>query len=247
MSQAETAASGSSAESATITTLVGDLALAAGEPADALAAYERAAARQPPRSLTELGMARALTALDRTDEAIAVLETSIARFPEPALLTLLGELYEATGRTGEASQIYAQTASLIDRHGAAGEDNSLEAARFHADHADPEDALRFAEIAYRNRPTVFAADVLAWSLTRAGRADEALAYVELANRLETDAVDIHVHTAAAYAAMGRTTEARDALWKAFTGVPYPFPELPPVAIDLANQLGLPIPPPWAGT
>ena len=32
---------------------------------------------------------------------------SIDRFPEPALLTLLGELYEATGRTDEASAIYA--------------------------------------------------------------------------------------------------------------------------------------------
>ena len=244
MAQAETAASAIASESVTITTLVGDLALAAGEPSVALAAYERAAAREPARSLTELGMARALAALDRTDAAIELLTASIDRFPEPALLTLLGELYEATGRTEEASAIYAETAALIDRHGASGEDNSLEAARFHADHADPHDAVTFARIAFHNRPTVFAADALAWSLTRAGRADEALTYVELANRLGTDSVDVHVHTAAAYAATGHTTEARAALTKAFAGAPYPFPELRPIATDLAAQLDITVPATW---
>jgi tetratricopeptide (TPR) repeat protein len=245
MSQAETAASGNASESATITTLVGDLALAAGEPTVALAAYRHADAQQPQRSLTELGMARALAALDRTDEAIDILTTSIDRFPEPALLTLLGELYEATGRTGEASAIYAQTAALIDRHGASGEDNSLEAARFQADHGDPDDAVRFARTAFHNRPTVFAADVMAWSLTQAGRADEALPFVELANRLGTDAVDMHVHTAAAYAGAGRTAEARAALTDAFAGSPYSFPELRPIAIELAGQLDVTVPDVWA--
>ena len=245
MSQAETAASGNASESAAITTLVGDLALADGEPTVALAAYQRSAAHLPQRSLTELGMARALAALDRTGEAIDILTASIDRFPEPALLTLLGELYEATGRTDEASAIYAQTVALIDRHRASGEDNSLEAARFRADHADPDDAVRFARIAFQNHPTVFAADVMAWSLTRAGRADEALPFVELANRLGTDAVDIHVHTAAAYAAAGQTAQARAALTKAFAGVPYPFPELRPFAIELAGQLDIAVPAAWA--
>jgi len=245
MSQAETAALANASESATITTLVGDLALAAGEPSVALAAYERAAAREPERSLTELGIARALAALDRTDAAIDVLTTSIDRFPEPALLTLLGELYEATGRTDHASAIYVQTATLIDRHGASGEDNSLEAARFHADHADPDDAVRFARIAFDNRPTVFAADVMAWSLTRAGRADEALTYVDLANRLGTDSVDMHVHTAAAYAAAGQPVDARIALTEAFKGTPYSFPELRPIAIELAAQLDIAVPGAWA--
>ena len=245
MSQAETAALADASESAAITTLVGDLALAAGKPSMALAAYERAAAREPDSSLTELGMARALAALDRTDAAIDILTTSIDRFPEPALLTLLGELYEATGRTDEASAIYVQTATLIDRHGASGEDNSLEAARFHADHADPDDAVRFARIAFHNRRTVFAADVMAWSLTRAGQADEALPFAELANRLGTDSVDMHVHTAAAYSAAGRAAEAKEALTEAFTGSPYSFPELRPVAIELARQLGITVPDTWA--
>jgi tetratricopeptide (TPR) repeat protein len=247
MSQAETAAFGNASESATIATLVGDLALAAGEPEEALTAYRRAEGHEAGRSLTALGRARALAALGRPGEAIGILETSIAGFPEPALMTVLGELYEATGRTEEAERIYAQTAALIDRHGAAGEDNSLEAARFHADHRDPDDAVRFAELAFRNRPTVFAADTLAWSLTRAGRADEALPYVRLAQRLGTDHADIRVHSAAAFAAAGMTAEARDALGEAFEGVPYPFPELRPVGAELAAQLGISVPPEWSPT
>jgi tetratricopeptide (TPR) repeat protein len=244
MSQAETAAFGNDFESATIATLVGDLALAAGKPDEALAAYQRAEQHQAGRSLNALGQARALAALGRTDEAVRILETSVASFAEPALMTVLGELYESTGRSADAELIYERTATLIDRHGAAGEDNSLEAARFHADHADPDDAVRFAELAFRNRPTVFAADTLAWSLTRAGRADEALRYVQLAHRLGTDHVDIRVHSAAAFAAAGMTAEAREEMRSAFDGVPYPFPELRPIAADLARQLGLAVPPEW---
>ncbi len=133
---------------------------------------------------------------------------------------------------------------MIDRHGAAGEDNTLEAARFHADHADPEDAVRFAELAFDHRPTVFAADALAWSLTRAGRADEALPYVEQALRLGTASVDMQVHAAAAYAAAGLTEEARDALTEAFDDTPYTFPELPSIATLLAGELGVAVPPAW---
>jgi tetratricopeptide (TPR) repeat protein len=157
---------------------------------------------------------------------------------------VLGELYEATGRNAEARDLYAETAALIDRHGASGEDNTLEAARFHADHADPANAVRFAELAYDKRPTVFAADALAWSLTRAGRADEALPYVEQAFRLGTDSVDMKVHAAAAYAAAGLTPKAVDALADAFRAAPYAFPELPPIALELAGQLGVAVPRAW---
>ncbi len=245
MVQAETAASGNTSETATIATLVGDLALTAGEPESALEAYGRAEAAEPGRSLTTLGRARALAALDRTDEAITILEASIAEFPEPALMTVLAELYERTGERAAASDLYVETAKLIERHGAAGEDNTLEAARFHADHADPADAVRFAQLAFERRPTVFAADALAWSLTRAGRADEALPYVEQAGRLGTDAVDLHVHAAAAYEAAGRDDQARAALAEAFAATPYAFPELPPIATQLAGRLGIDVPPAWA--
>lgn len=245
MSQAETAAFGNSSETAAIATLVGDLALAAGEPDEALAGYRRAEAAEPGRSLTSLGMARALAALGRTDDAIATLETSIAEFPEPALMTVLGELYEVTGRTADARALYAETAKLIDRHGSAGEDNTLEAARFQADHGDPREAVRSAKLAYRTRPTVFAADALAWSLTRAGRATEALPYLEQADRLGTDAVDMQVHAAATYAAADLRQKATEALTEAFRATPYMFPELQPIAVELAGQLGVAVPHAWA--
>jgi hypothetical protein len=86
---------------------------------------------------------------------------------------------------------------------------------------------------------------MAWSLTRAGQADEALPFVELANRLGTDAVDMHVHTAAAYAAAGRAAQARAALTEAFAGSPYSFPELRTVAIELAGELDVTVPGTWA--
>ncbi|HEY3484246.1 MAG TPA: tetratricopeptide repeat protein, partial [Ilumatobacteraceae bacterium] len=245
MAQAETAATGNVAESATIATLVGDLALAAGEPAEALAAYERAEAHESGRSLTALGTARALAALGRVDDAISVVDASIARFPEPAVLTMLGELYERAGRAGDARAVYERTAALIDRHGEAGEDNSLEKARFHADHGDVDVAVQSAERAFRIRPTVFAADTLAWALTRAGRPNDALSYLEQAHRLGTDTVDMHVHAAAAYAGAGMRDRAIDSLEAAFAHAPYTFPELRPIAAELAGELGVAVPRAWA--
>ena len=68
--------------------------------------------------------------------------------------------------------------------------------------------------------------------------------MEQANRLGTGSVDMHVHAAATYAAAGLTQDAREALTEAFGATPYTYPELRPIAAQLAGQLGLDVPFEW---
>ena len=245
MSQAETAAVGDPSETATIATLVGDLALAAGEPEEALAAYGRAEAAEPGRSLTALGTARALAALDRTDEAIAILEASIAGFPEPALMTVLGELYEATGRTGEARDLYVRDGGVDrpSRRGRRGQHprgrplprrprrprrrGALRRARLR----QPPDGVR------RRRPRVVA------DPRGAGRRGAAVrgAGAPTRHRVGRHAGPCRRRVRGRRPDAGRERRARP---RRSDATPYTFPELPPIATELAGQLGLDVPPTW---
>ncbi len=62
----------------------GRQALAAQRPADALAAFDQALAADPDSSPSAIGRAAALVALDRVDEAVAVLVALVTRYPNNA-------------------------------------------------------------------------------------------------------------------------------------------------------------------
>jgi tetratricopeptide (TPR) repeat protein len=244
MQQAETAASGNADEGATIAVLVGDLALADGDATTALAAFDRAERLSPGRTLTLLGRARAFVALDRDGEALALLTEAAPRIPEPAIWTLLGDVQSAAGLEAEAAETYAHARSLIERHGASGEDNALEAALFEADHGDPLAAVTFAQRAYDIRPTVFTADALGWALVRAGRPAEAAPFMAEALRLGTDAAELHVHAAAAARAGGDRSLAASQLETAFARAPWPSLHLRAEAARLAAELSVAVPEAW---
>ena len=121
----------------------------------------------------------------RLDVAASLLESVIQRFPEPAALTLLGEVQTARGLMEEADQAFATVRVIADLQRDAGAVVDLELARFMADHGNPEQALALSRAAYEERPTVFAAHVLAWSLHQAGDSVSALPYANEALRLGT--------------------------------------------------------------
>jgi tetratricopeptide (TPR) repeat protein len=89
--------------------------------------------------------------------------------PIPEFVIALGETYTAAGRLAEAAQQYALVDVMIQLAGENGVQTDAEFALFLADHGgDPARAVALAETAYTARPSVFAADVLAWSRFRAG-------------------------------------------------------------------------------
>ena len=243
MLQAEQAAT-SAADRATIATFVGDQLLADRDLAGAAAAYGRARAAQPGLATTELGRARLDAAQGRLDEAIATLATQVERSPAPAAAGLLGELQMAAGRDADATASLALAEAGTALLAGAGSDVDLESALLTADHGDPVEAVALAEQAYATRATVFTADTLGWALTRAGRATQALPFVEESLQLGTRSPGLRAHAALAYAAAGQNDRAAAELTIAFESSAWLVPALRAEASALGDRLELAVPEDW---
>ena len=86
----------------------------------------------------------------------------------------------------------------------------LELALFEADHGDPKAALDLAKAAYAERPTIKAADALAWANLKNGRIGEARKRSAEALRLGTQDPILLYHAGAIAAAAGdHKTALRD--------------------------------------
>ena len=108
------------------------------------------------------------------------------RRPQPDYLITLGDLLWSQGRTKDADQQYATVQAINQLFVANGGDADIELALFNADHdIDPPATYEKARAAYERRPSVTAADTVAWAAYKAGRIDDAQAYVALAKRLGT--------------------------------------------------------------
>ena len=244
MQAAEQAAIAEPASRAVLAGFVGDLQLASGDTDAASASYARALAAAPHLLNAELGQARVAIAEGRLDAAATTLHELVARSPQPAVATLLSDLDTLTGDTtgaAEAIDLVRANDRLLQ---AAGVTIDLESAIFEADRGDPATALTYAQAAYAARHTVFTADAMGWALTRAGRAAEALPYVDEALALGTPTASLHVHAAAAAAATGDAARARSELTTAFAQSPWFALPLRPVATELADSLGVVVPTAW---
>ncbi|MFK0186972.1 tetratricopeptide repeat protein [Streptomyces rubiginosohelvolus] len=160
---------------------LGELAWERGEPEEAVAQFD-AALRTDSGQLTSLaGRARALAALDRTDEALAAYQSVLEKLPRPQYALELGELYESLGLDGDARTQYAKLREMVAAAKKDGVDESLVLARFEADHGDPEAAVELLRAQWRGQHRSAAvADALGWALHRAGESEEGLEYAQLA-------------------------------------------------------------------
>ncbi|MFI6939745.1 tetratricopeptide repeat protein [Streptomyces sp. NPDC050418] len=205
------ASASSPADRAYVATELGHLARRHGDYKTALRHYELAL-RESPSALPALeGRGRARAATGRTDAALRDLREVVRRAPLPGSLVALGELYEASGRSGAAREQYALVDAWVALARANGVNTDLETALASADHGDPKAALRAARAEYARRATVHTADALAWALHANGRSDEALPYTREATATGyRDAAFLH-HRGTIEAATGRDTAARRSL------------------------------------
>jgi tetratricopeptide (TPR) repeat protein len=240
--QAETAGAGAAFDVALVVTLEGDLAFNHGDVDGAAEAYARALDLSPDAVLARLGQARVAAARGHLEGAVAQLSELTARYPLPAALTLLADLQTVSGRTEDAARTAALVRDVFALQRASGAVVDFEEAVFEADHGA--DAVDFAAAAYAERPTVFAADAYAWALRQAGRAAEAVPYVEEAQRLGTADAGIHFHAAAIYADLGDRDGATAELGAAFSINPWFSFLHRGDATQLSAELGVPLPAAW---
>jgi tetratricopeptide (TPR) repeat protein len=193
---------------------LGNLEFARGHLEAAEQAYRQSLLRLPEYHLALAGLARVTAARGDLPSAIALFERATAKLPLPESIVGLGETLEAAGRSSEAADEYALAEAMQRLNAANGVQVDLELAAFFADHGDSGTAVRLARAAWVERPTVLAADVLAWSLYRDHQVERAGRWLRQSLRLGTDSSRLLYHAGMIEAALGATADARRHLSRA---------------------------------
>ena len=215
---------------------LGNLQFATGDLAAARETYLRALARLPDYHLALAGLAKVAAADGDLPAAIDLYQRAKARLPLPEIVVGLGETLEAAGRIEAAKDEYALAEAMQRLNASYGMRVDLELAGFFADHGDASTALRLARRAHAERPTVFAADTLAWALYRIGRPQAALPFTHEALRLGTRSSRLLFHAGVIEAAIGRDVAARTHLAAALRLNPAFSPLEAPRAAALLKDL-----------
>jgi len=214
MSAAVSAGAGTAENTEYVRVQLGNLYFATGDLDAAERTYQLSLAHLPDYHFALAGLARVEAARGNLDSAVDLYAKATARLPLPELVIGLGEALEAAGRRDEAEDQYALVGAIQRLFSANGVRNDLELAAFFADHGDADQAVTLALAGYAERPTIFAADMVAWALHRAGHSDEALPYVAEALRLGTQNSRLLYHAGVIEAAAGQSELARQHLAQA---------------------------------
>jgi tetratricopeptide (TPR) repeat protein len=161
------------------------------------------------------GLAQLHAAREEYDAAIALYEQVTARYPIPDYVIALGDAYAAAGMPEAASRQYALVDAINQLYQANGVNTDLQMALFLADHdRDLDESLRQARASAEARPSIQAADALAWALYKSGHLEEARTHAEEALRLGTQQPLYLFHAGMIAAKQGDTIAARHYLGRA---------------------------------
>lgn len=183
--------------------------------------YLAAVHMQPDYAYGQAGLARVAAAHKEYAAAATILEAVIARLPLPEFVIMLGDVYEVMGQADLARQQRDLVHVMQQINVAAGMNVDLELAAFKVEYGNnPQEALALARAAYAARPTIFAADAVAWALYKIGEYDEAWRLSQEALRLGTQDALLHYHAGMIAQARGDLENAQKQLDKALTTNPY---------------------------
>lgn len=157
------------------------------------------------------GRGRVTAAAGDYTNAVRFYEEALERLPLPEFAIPLGDLYRLTGQMEKADERYGLVRVIQKLNQTAGISVDLELALFEADYGDPVTALQLARQAYAARPSIHAADVLAWALHRNGRSEEARPLSAESLRLGTQDALLHYHAGVIAQAAGDVEGARQHL------------------------------------
>jgi tetratricopeptide (TPR) repeat protein len=132
------------------------------------------------------GQAKIAAARGDLEQAATFYRQAFNRMPLPEYAIALGDVYAEMGEKVKAEEQYDLVKSMDKLLRAHGVETDLEIALFNADHdIDLQPSLAKARAAYDARPSIHAADALAWTLYKTGNYKEAQKYSSEAMRLGT--------------------------------------------------------------
>jgi tetratricopeptide (TPR) repeat protein len=192
-----------------------------GHVPQAEASYLEALATYPNYYRALAGLAQVRTAQGRYPDAIALYQQALAIIPMPEYAAALGDIYATLERHEEAHKQYA----LVEYIGYLNSLNKIlynrELAYFYADHdLKPAEALELARKELEVRQDIYAYDVLAWTLYKNGKAEEALPAIREALKLGTQDARLLFHAGMIYHALGQSDLARQHLSRALALNPH---------------------------
>jgi tetratricopeptide (TPR) repeat protein len=196
-------------------TQLGNLYFNLGKIDRAEAEYLRTLEDKPGYVYALAGLGRVRMAQGQTEQAITLLTQARQAIPMPEFVIALGEIYEASGQTAAAQRQYDLVRAIQKLYAANGVDMDVEIALFDADHGhDIAATVEQARQAYQRRPSIFAADVVAWALYKAGNYQEAETYSQQALRLGSQDALKWFHAGMIESRLGKSTQAREYLQRA---------------------------------
>ncbi|MEV0295724.1 tetratricopeptide repeat protein [Nocardia sp. NPDC050710] len=216
---------------------LGELAFHTGNLDEAENHYRSGLLANPANAALQQGMAKTYAARGDLDRAIAEYTAVTDRAPLPEYLIEFGELLEAMGRPGEAAAKYREVSDQFRRLEEQGASEYVDAAQLAAEHGDPVEAVRLAQLEFGRRQSVITSDVLAWSLHKAGRDAEAIVYADRAAALGWRSATLAYHRGMILAALGEADQAAAALSEALRTNPYFSPLHAPRAQQALQALG----------
>jgi tetratricopeptide (TPR) repeat protein len=200
---------------------LGHLYFKTGDLSSAEAEYQKALVHSPGYFHAQAGLARVMAGRDQYAEAIAIYGEVVDRIPIPEYVIALGDVHRAAGHSQEAAKLYALVRLQQRLYQANGVNTDLEMALFDADQdQDLDGALTRARQEYQRRPSIWAADVMAWTLYKKGAHQEALGYSQEALKLGTKDALLLFHAGMINYQLGNRQEARALLEQALSINPY---------------------------
>jgi tetratricopeptide (TPR) repeat protein len=215
---------------------LGELAFNQGDPNAALDYYNQARNQSPTDPAALAGKARAEAALGQTETAITHFAELVERAPDASYILEYGELLQSVGRIAEAQQQYEVFLAAQQLFEANGVQPDATLTMFHANHGDPQSALRVGEAGIASRPFIDMYDAYAWALHVNGRDSEALAAISTALNLGAKNALFHFHAGMIQHALGNDSEARNELSLALEINPFFNPLDAPLARQMLNDL-----------
>ena len=202
---------------------LGHLYFNSGKLAEAEAQYKQALDSYPGYVHAIAGLARVHAARGQYDEAIKLYTDATDRMPLPEYVIALGDVYAAAGRSQEAQKQYDLVRVMERLYAANGVDTDLEMALFEANHGRGEqidEALTLARRALEKRPTIYAKDVLAWTLYQDGQYAAAADMSRQALQLGTRDALLYFHAGMIAHKLGDEMQARAYLEQALSINPH---------------------------
>jgi tetratricopeptide (TPR) repeat protein len=161
------------------------------------------------------GQARVAAARGDLGPASKLYKQAFNRMPLPEYAIALGDVYARMGQQEKAEAQYELVQSMDKLLRANGVNTDLEIALFYADHdMNLKTSLEKARSAYKARPSIHAADALAWTLYKTGNHKEAQKYSEEALKLGTRDPLKLFHAGMIAKSLGQKDQARNYLQQA---------------------------------